>query len=300
MSTAVTDERALDAVDLFPRRRSRLGMTSPILGNPLGVFASGIILIVLVAGIFGSWIRPYDPLTVDTANNLQGPSLKHPFGTDQLGRDSLSRMITGARTVLLIGVGSALLALLVGLPIGLVAGFFGSWPDIVLSRIMDAMLAFPGLMLAIAVVAVVGQDLRGIIVAIGVGAFAGFGRIARGETLAIRERPFILAAQTVGASSPRIVAVHILPNLLAPLIVQFSLVVGAAIIAEASLSFLGIGVRPPTPTWGSELQFGFSFLEQHPYLWLIPGSCIFLVTISFNLIGDLLRDGLDPRLRGTR
>lgn len=257
-----------------------------------------IIVLVSFAAITAGSFAPYEPAALDVKHQLEAPSLTHLFGTDQLGRDLFSRMMYGSRVSLGVGVGSAVLGILLGVPIGLVAGYRGGIVDTLASRLMDCVLAFPAVMLAIAIVAFLGQSLSSLIIAIGVASAPWFGRLVRSEALSLREQDFVHAAMASGATDVRILRTHILPNLTAPIIVQSSLTAGQAIIAEASLSFLGIGVRPPTPTWGGDLQFGFGWLDLHPYLWMIPSLCIFLLTMSFNVLGDALRDVLDPRLRG--
>jgi len=256
-----------------------------------------IILIVAVAAVGANVLAPHSPTALDVRHQLEGPSWSHPFGTDQLGRDLFSRMIYGSRVALQVGLGAATVGVLVGVPLGLVAGYSRGVPDMIISRVIDCLLAFPAVLLAIAVVAFLGQELRSLVFALGAAATPWFARLVRAETLGLRERDFVLAARASGASDSRVLVHHLLPNVMAPVIVQFSLSVGQAIIAEASLSFLGIGVRPPTPTWGGELQFGFGFLDQHVHLWAVPCLFIFLLTMSFNLLGDALRDALDPKLR---
>lgn len=282
------ETRVQRAVD-FARRVFRIRMALP---------ASCIILVVVLAAILAPVISPYDPAAQDPFNGLQAPSLSHPFGTDQLGRDVLSRIIYGSRVALLIGFGAVSLGFVVGIPIGVVSGYLRGWLDDLLMRFMDAMIAFPGLILALALVAVYGASVRNLIIAIGIANIPWIARITRGQVLAVRELEYVTAASALGAGPLRIMSTHVLPNILSPLIVQGTLAMGYAILSEAGLSFLGLGVPPPTPTWGSMLQFAFGFMQIAPTLAIFPGAMIFLLVLSLNLLGDALRDVLDPRLKG--
>jgi len=257
----------------------------------------GLIIVVLFAAlaVLAPVLAPYDPFAADWAAVRKPPSHAHPFGTDELGRDILSRILFGARASLLAGVVSVAISLGLGVPIGLLAGYVGGWLDAVLMRIMDALLACPFLILAIALAAFLGPSLTNAMIAIGIAALPTFARLARGQVLSAKEEEYIEAARAVGNPHWRIVLRHMLPNIMAPILVQATLAMSAAILAEASLSFLGLGQQPPAPSWGSMLNVAKSFLVQAPWMAIYPGLAIFVVAFSLNLLGDALRDALDPR-----
>lgn len=261
--------------------------------------ALAVIGIVAFAAITAQLISPYDPLDQNPFAGLEDPSWDHPLGTDQLGRDYLSRLIYGSRVALLVGIGAVIFSAAIGVPIGLVAGYNRGFIDDLLMRLMDALVAFPGFILAMGFVAIYGASKSMLIIAIGIGSVAWNARIVRSQVLSVREQDFITAARAMGAGSTRIISIHVLPNTLAPVIVQSTLLLGFAILAEAGLSFLGLGIQAPTPTWGSMLQFGRPFMSTHPLLAIVPGLCIFFLVLAFNLLGDILRDVLDPRMRGS-
>ena len=229
---------------------------------------------------------------------LSGLSSEHLLGTDQLGRDTLSRLIYGARIALLVSVGSIGLGALIGVPLGLIAVYFGGWTDDIIMRLMDSLVVFPSLLIAVALAAALGGSVTTIIIAIGVANVPWMARVIRSQGLSIREMDFVAAAEAGGMSPARIIFRHILPNSLAPVIVQSTLSMGYAVLVEATLGFIGVGVRPPTPTWGNMLYDAFPMLEQQPMLSIFPGLAIFLLVLSFNFVGDALRDVLDPRLKG--
>jgi len=253
-----------------------------------------VVFFVLMA-ILAPWISPHDPLATSWSMVRKAPSAGYWFGTDEIGRDVLSRVIWGARASLLAGVVSVCISLLVGVPVGLVAGYLGRWPDMIISRIADAMLACPFLILAIALAAFLGPSLTNAMIAIGIAATPVFIRLTRAQVLAVKVEDYVEAARAVGNSHLRIALRHILPNVVAPLIVQATLAIAAAIIAEASLSFLGLGQQPPAPSWGSMLNTAKNYVENAPWMAVWPGVSIFLLVLSFNLLGDGLRDALDPR-----
>ena len=256
-----------------------------------------VALAFVLAAIFAPWVAPYSPSETDFEAILAKPSLDHLLGTDELGRDILSRIIWGARASIMAGVFATLLAMVVGVPIGLVAGYYRGWPDLVISRLTDVLLAFPFLILAVGLAAILGPSLLNATLAIGIGVVPAFVRIARGETLALREEDYVRAAVVNGASDLVVLGRHIVPNMTSTLLVQATVTIPAAIIAEAALSFLGLGVQPPTPSWGVMLADAQSYLSEAPRLALYPGLAIFLCSLSFNLFGDGLRDVLDPRTR---
>jgi peptide/nickel transport system permease protein len=260
------------------------------------VGAAFVVFFVLVA-VLAPLIAPYDPLQTDWSAVRKPPSLKHLFGTDEIGRDVLARVIYGARASLLAGVVSVCISLALGVPIGLLAGYVGRWIDGLLMRITDAMLACPFLILAIALAAFLGPNLTNAMIAIGVSAMPAFIRLTRAQVMAAKVEDYVEAARAVGNPHFRIVLRHILPNIVAPVMVQATLAIAAAIIAEASLSFLGLGQQPPAPSWGSMLNTAKNFLSQAPWMAVWPGVAIFVAVLSFNLLGDGLRDALDPRHR---
>jgi peptide/nickel transport system permease protein len=236
-----------------------------------------------------------DPSAQDWAAVRKAPSAAHWFGTDDLGRDVLSRIIFGAQASLLAGVVSVLIAVVIGVPVGLVSGYFGGWLDLVVSRITEAFLAMPFLVLAIALAAFLGPSLTNAMIAIGLSGMPVFIRLTRGQVLAVKTEDYVEGARAIGLSHFRIIANYILPNVMAPIVIQATLTIAFAIIAEASLSFLGLGQQPPAPSWGSALNVAKNFMTQAPWMALWPGAAIFLVVIGFNLMGDGLRDALDPR-----
>jgi len=261
-------------------------------GAALGVV---VIAIVVTAAILAPVVAPYDPLATSWSAVRKAPSAAHWFGTDEIGRDVLSRVIWGARASLLAGVVAALISLSIGVPIGLLAGYAGGKTDMLISRLTDAVLACPFLILAIALAAFLGPSLTNAMIAIGVSATPVFVRLTRGQTLAIKAEDFVLAARAIGNPPWRIALVHVLPNVVPALIVQATLAIAAAVIAEASLSFLGLGQQPPAPSWGSMLNTAKNYMDNAPWMAIWPGLSIFVLVLSFNLVGDGLRDALDPR-----
>jgi len=254
-----------------------------------------VIAIVVLVAIFAPVVAPYDPLATSWSAIRKAPSAAHWFGTDEIGRDVLSRVIWGARASLLAGVVAALISLSIGVPVGLLAGYAGGRTDMLISRLTDAVLACPFLILAIALAAFLGPSLTNAMIAIGVSATPVFIRLTRGQTLAIKAEDFVLAARAIGNPPWRVAIVHVLPNVVPALIVQATLAIAAAVIAEASLSFLGLGQQPPAPSWGSMLNTAKNYMDNAPWMAIWPGLSIFLLVLSFNLVGDGLRDALDPR-----
>ncbi len=268
--------------------------------HPLVIFALLVIGLIAMAAIGADWIMPFDPQEMDFDNLLAGASPTHPFGTDQMGRDTVSRLILGSQVALQVSLGAVTLGLLIGVPLGLIAVTMRGWVDDIIMRVMDAVVVFPSLLVAVALAAVMGNSLGTVIVAIGLANVPWLARIARSQALAVREMDFIAAATAGGAGPFTIMFRHILPNSLAPLIVQATLGMGYAVLTEAALGFIGVGVQPPTPTWGNMLQTAFPMLDRQPLLSVAPGLAIFLLVLAFNLLGDALRDALDPRLRNLR
>jgi len=268
-----------------------------LLRRPAAMFGLAIVTLFVVAALLAPIVAPADPIATNWGAIRKAPSALYWFGTDENGRDLLSRVIYGARASRQAGVISVAISIAVGLPLGLLAGYVGGWIDAVISRITDAMLACPFLILAIALAAFLGPSLTNAMIAIGISATPAFIRLTRGATLNAKVDDYIEAARAVGNPHWRIAAVHLLPNILPALMVQATLALAAAIIAEASLSFLGLGQQPPAPSWGSMLNNAQRFITQAPWMALFPGAAIFLVVLAFNLLGDGLRDALDPRHR---
>lgn len=279
-------------------RKSR-GMARTILStfarNKTALFGVIVILVLSLAAVFAPLISPTDPLHMDFEALMQAPSLEHPAGTDSLGRDNLSRIIWGGRVSLQVGILSMAIATVVGVSAGLAAGYYGHWIDTIIMRIVDAILAFPALLLAILMVAVLGPSLRNAMLAIAVAFIPSFARVTRANTLSIREKEYVEGARAIGASAVRIMLKTILPNTLSTVIVQVSLGMSYAILIEAGLSFLGLGIQPPTPSWGYMLATGREFITLAWWLTTFPGLAIFLTVLSWNFIGDGLREALDPR-----
>ena len=277
--------------ELSPARRALLRLLRRR-GAMLGL---AIVLVFVLLAVFAPVLAPQDPLQTSWSAVRKAPSAQYWFGTDEIGRDVLSRVIWGARASLLAGLVSVCIAMALGVPIGLLAGYMGGWVDGVISRFTDAMLAVPFLILAIALAAFLGPSLTNAMIAIGVSATPIFIRLTRGQVLAVKVEDFVEAARAVGNPHWRIALRHILPNTLPPLIVQATLAIAAAVIAEASLSFLGLGQQPPAPSWGSMLNTAKNYVDNAPWMAVWPGISIFLLVLSFNLLGDGLRDALDPR-----
>ena len=270
----------------------------PLLRNRLVLFGTGLILLIVLLAACADLVAPYDPTEMKVADALKRPSAPHPFGTDRFGRDVLSRTIYGSRIALGVALSSIALAFVAGTALGLVGGYVGGWPDLVIGRVMDVLFSFPTLILAIGIAAMLGPGLNNAALAIAVVYVPLFSRVARGPVIAEREKDHVAAAQGLGAGWPRVVFRHILPNVLAPLIVQASVSLAFAILIEASLSYLGLGTQPPDPSWGTMLNEGRTYLETAPWMSIFPGLAIMLAVFGFNLLGDGLRDTLDPQLRG--
>ena len=282
------DEMA--SAPLSKHLRALFGLTSFAIGTVL------VVILVLVA-FFAPVLTSVDPIAQDLPLRLSAPGGLHPFGTDEYGRDLYSRAIYGSRISLMVGVVSVLIGASLGTIMGSIAGFFGGWVDRILSRIIDVLLAFPQLLMALTVIAILGPSLMNAMVAVGISTSPRFARLIRGTVLSIKARDYVEAARATGAGSTRMLARHVLPNTISPLIVMASLRTGAAILTEANLSFLGLGVQPPTPSWGGIISTGREFIHEAPWLGFIPGLVILLAVMGFNLMGEGLRDFLDPRLR---
>jgi peptide/nickel transport system permease protein len=291
----VSDAAAVTDAIVAPTRRPHL--VRRVLRRPVALTATLVVIAFVVIALGAPYWAPYDPIKTDYRAIRKAPSAAHLLGTDEVGRDVLSRLIWGARASLLAGAVPVTIALLVSLPLGLLSGCAGGWLDGLIMRVTDAMLAIPFLIVAIALAAFLGPSLINAMLAIGIAALPTFLRLARGTALALTTEEFVVSAQALGCSRLRVAVRHVLPNMLPPLLIQSSLTVAAAIIAEASLSFLGLGQQPPAPSWGSMLNAAQRYLSQAPWIALYPGLMIFTVVMALNVVGDGLRDALDPRVR---
>ena len=266
--------------------------------NLLATIGAVLVAVFIILAIFAPWIAPQDPASINLPARLSGPSTSHWFGTDELGRDIFSRIIYGARISMLVGVSVVTLSFLIGLVIGCIAGYYGGRLDrFVNVVVMNAFLSFPGILLAIAFVAFLGPGIFNLILALSIGGWVGYARLVRAQVLGTRQREFVEAARALGASDSRVITRHVLPNMIQPVIVQAAIGMAGAVLAEATMSFLGLGVPPPAASWGSMLNDGRAHLFDAPHLVLFPAVAVMLAVLSFNFIGDALRDYLDPRSR---
>ncbi|MBB5789929.1 ABC transporter permease [Jiangella mangrovi] len=265
--------------------------------GPTAIAAAAVLVALVVTAFLGEVIAPYDATETDVSNRLQGPSGDHWFGTDELGRDVLSRVILGAEVSLRVGAVAVGISLVAGVLIGLLAGYYGRWVDDVLMRLSDVLFAFPAMLMAIAVLAILGPGSTNAMIAIGIVYTPIFARITRASVLSVREEVYVKAARSAGAGDLRIIGRHVLPNVTAPIIVQTSISLAFAILSEAALSFVGLGTQPPDPSWGRMLSEGRGFVEQAWWMAVFPGLAIFVTVLAFNVLGDALRDVLDPRQR---
>lgn len=290
MSSIATNPNASEAL---PRKQSRVWRK--FCSNKAAVLGGIIVGFFVIVALLAPFLPVPGPAVTDWGAVRQGPSAAHPFGTDEIGRDVMSRMIWGARASLMAGVVSVAIAVLIGVPLGVLSGYLRGWTDAAISRVTEALLAAPFLILAIALAAFLGPSLTNAMIAIGLSAVPIFIRLARGQTMSVMTEDYVESARAVGLSHWALITRYILPNIFPPILVQSTLTIAMAIIAEASLSFLGLGQQPPAPSWGSMLNVAKNFLEQAPWMALYPGAAIFLVVLGFNLLGDGLRDALDPR-----
>ena len=300
--TVVAPNRVLAnglAEEVDSRQRSVLGVVLAFVRRqPLGTVGLGIVLVMLLAGLGADWIAPFDPEENDFNAMMEAPSWVHLLGTDQVGRDIFSRLVFGARTALIVGFSAAIVGGLAGLVLGVASAYFGGWFDLVFQRVLDVLMAFPLIILALAVVAVFGTGVFNVIVAITIPLIPRCGRVVRASALAIREIPYVDAARALGFGHARIVLRHMLPNVVAPFLILLSAFVGQAILAEASLSYLGLGVQEPVAAWGLMLQGGAEeYATTAPWIAVFPGLAIVLTVLGVSLFGDALRDALDPKLR---
>jgi peptide/nickel transport system permease protein len=300
--TIVAPNRAAVAglVEELPeRKRSLVGVALKFCRRqPLGTFGLAIVVIMFAAGISAEWIAPYDPEENDFNAMMEAPSWAHVLGTDQLGRDIFSRLVYGARTALIVGFSAAFMGGAIGLVLGVSSAYFGGWFDLLFQRVLDVLMAFPLIILALAVVAVFGTGVFNVILAITIPLIPRCGRVVRASALAVREIPYVDAARALGFGHARIVLRHMVPNVVAPFLIMLSAFVGQAILAEASLSYLGLGVQEPVPAWGLMLQGGAEeYATTAPWIAVFPGLAIMLTVLGISLFGDALRDAIDPKLR---
>ncbi len=269
------------------------------LGRPVVVFGGIVIILLFITAAIPNVLAPYDPTYQNLRAVLQQPSSVHLLGTDALGRDLLSRIIYGARTAVIVGFLSVGLSSLLGMTLGLLAGYFGGFVHTVIMRFIDTIMAFPAMLLTLSIVALLGGGMHMVIIALGIGMMSGYARVMCAQAISIKENDYVLAARSLGASSLRTMVKHVLPNAFPPMIVMMTIMIGTTILAEASLSYLGIGIKEPTVAWGSMVNDGYKYLLTSPLLSLTPGLAIIVVVFAFNMVGDGLRDAIDPRLRGT-
>jgi peptide/nickel transport system permease protein len=285
--------------EVAPRVSEVKRFTKVFFGRWLVLIGLIIVVIFLLTAAFAPWLAPYSPYKQDLNRTLLQPNWQHLLGTDTLGRDILSRIIYASRNTLMVGVIALGIAATVGMIVGLIAGYFGGWINTILMRLIDALMAFPMILLALVIAALLGGGIRNVMIALGISLFPGYARLMCGQALAVKENDYILAERVVGASHWRIMLRHIFPNCLPPLIVMITMMMGTTILAEAGLSYLGIGIEAPAAAWGGMIADGYSRMVDNPILSIAPGVAIMLVVFAFNMVGDGLRDALDPKLRGT-
>ena len=288
------------ATKAAPKKRSQFEeVWRRLKKNKMAMIGLAIVVFLVLLAVFADFLFDYEQVVIkqNTAIRLQGPSAEHWFGTDEFGRDILARLVHGGRISLVVGVIAVAIALVLGGTLGAISGFFGGKVDMLISRAMDILLAVPSLLLSITIVSALGPSIINLMIAIAVSSVPGYARIVRSSVMTVRDNEFVEAAKAIGANDAQIIASHILPNCLAPIIVQVSLKVASAILSTSGLSFLGLGVKAPTPEWGSMLSGGRAYLRNAPHLTVFPGLCIMLTIFSMNLLGDGLRDALDPKLK---
>jgi peptide/nickel transport system permease protein len=299
-ATPASAETALAAQFKRKQRHPAWDVTLRVAKNPIGAIFGFVIIALIVMAVLAYWITPYDPLTT-SIDTFQSPSWTHPFGTDDIGRDQYTRVVYGSRPALTIGILSVFLGVGTGSIIGLTSGYFGGKLDLVMQRFVDGFVAMPALVLILALVSVLGPSLRNALFAIAIVSAANVSRVIRGAVISVKQNVYIEAARTLGANNVRLMFRHVLPNVVAPILILISSSMGSAVLLDAALSFLGLGTQPPAPSWGLMLATsGRRYMETAPYLAIIPGLFISITVLSFNMVGDTIRDVLDPRLRGSR
>ena len=287
-----------DFMELAPRVSGFKRFSRVFFSRGLVTFGLVVIIVLIFAAVFAPWVAPHDPYVTDLKKRFVDFSLEHPLSTDYVGRDVLSRMIYGSRTSLIVGLGAIGLAALVGMTLGLVAAFFGGKVFAIIMRAMDTLMSIPPIMLALAIASLLGGGLKNVVIALAISFIPPYARMMCGQALQIKENDYVTASRSLGAGNLRIMFGHIAPNCFPPLIVMMTMQMGRAIIAEAGLSFLGVGIEPPGAAWGAMVSDGYKYLYSEPMLSFVPGIAIMLIVFSFNMVGDGLRDALDPRLRG--
>ena len=298
MSTiANPQETAKAPVPVSKRKAKGADLAKALIKNKMSLVGGSIVFIYIILAVLAPLISPYDPYEIDLVNKLQPPSPDHIMGTDDKGRDIFSRILYGSQLSLAVGFVSVFIGALFGIVLGIISGYYGGWVDTIIMRFIDVLLAFPGLLLALAIVSALGPSLINVMIAVGVFSIPTFARIVRGSTLSVKKMEYIDAIRVLGASDLKIIFVHILPNIMSPIIVQGTLRLATSILSVAGLSFLGMGAQPPTPEWGAMLSDGRDFLFTAPHIALFPGIAIALIVLGFNLFGDGLRDALDPRMK---
>lgn len=294
--TQVLQPAAADLMDGRERRSERSRAFQRFMRYRPGVIGGVFVIVLIVIAVFAPLIAPYSP-TEKVGRRADPPSAEFWLGNDEIGRDVLTRLIYGTRVALIVGIGAIMIAVTIGVLVGAASGYFGGTVDTILSRVVDTLMAFPLLALLVTLSALFAPSLRNVVIVIGVTVWASYARVVRAEVMSLREREFVVAARSIGAGDPRIILRHILPNIVGPVIVLATLDIGSIIILESALSFLGLGVQPPTPSWGGMLSAGRSLLRNAPHIAVAPGIAIMLTVLAFNLLGDGLRDALDPRQR---
>ena len=269
------------------------------LGRPVVIIGMVIVLSLFILAAIPNFLAPYNPTEMDLRSVLAQPSHQHWLGTDSLGRDLLSRIIWGARTACAVGFGALILSSIAGMSLGLVAGYFGGMVYTIIMRFIDALMAFPAILLVLIIASLLGGGMAMVIFALGFGMMTGYARVMCGQAISLKENDYVMAARSLGARSSRVMFRHVLPNAFPPLIVMMTIMIGSTILAEAGLSYLGVGIKEPTVAWGSMVNDGYKYLLTNPVLSLAPGLAIIAVVFGFNMVGDGLRDAIDPRLRGT-
>ena len=292
------DTQVTDIAEIRPRVSEFEHFRRVFFSRGLVVFSAIVILLFLIVCAIGPWIAPYDPNAQQLDKVLAPPSSEHLLGTDNIGRDTLSRIIVGARVSLMVGVVALGIAALIGMTAGLLAGYFGGVANVIIMRIVDALMSFPMIVLALLIASLLGGGLKNVMIALGIAMIPGYARLMRSLVLSVKENDYILAGHSLGASNLRLMLRHIAPNCFPPLIVLVTMQIGIAILSESGLSYLGVGITPPAPAWGAMVNDGYKYLTKNPLLSFAPGLAIMIVVFAFNMVGDGLRDALDPRLRG--
>jgi len=288
-----------DCMQAMPHTSSWRRFARVFFGREVVILGTVIIVALICVATCASFLAPYDPYKQNLRQTLQQPSPAHLLGTDSLGRDTLSRVIYGSRTSLAVGLVSTTIGALVGMALGLLAGYFGGWVNTFIMRLMDALMTVPSIMLALAIGSALGGGLTNVMISLGISIIPTYARLMCAQVLTVKQQDYVMASEVIGGSDLRVMLTHVFPNCLSPLIVLVTLNLGVAILAEAGLSFLGLGINPPGAAWGAMVSDGYLFLSTNPVLSFAPGFCVMLVVLAFNLVGDGLRDALDPRLRGT-